>query len=400
MTTKRDFKSITRERQRKTGESYTAARVHVMRERAHLLGIPDESSPITPHVSEAPASEAPAIEPLALETPATETLTLEAAATELPEREAPATRPQARVEAVVLKVGTMSTARIRIQGEAEQVTLRSRDVFALAPGQVIALRIEKRWKHRGDAYASGTVERAWLDVSKLGLEPLPLDEDDLVDLREHYEHVRDPDPYAPLWRTLTAKPRRWCEMDGIAWGAFPDGDRDGSPTCDASEMAAAGDLDGARELVMDTLLRDLRCLDAHAHLGMQLFDRSPARALVHYEIGVRIGELSLPDGFDGVLPWSCLYNRPFLRCLHGYALCLWRLGRTEEAIGVFERILSFNPNDNQGARFCWYEARQGRTWEQMQAQERAEAAARAEAVRKVRAAAPRRGSRDPGPRMS
>lgn len=78
-----------------------------------------------------------------------------------------------------------------------------------------------------------------------------------------------------------------------------------------------------------------RGLDAHAHLGSQLFDRAPARALVHYEIGVRLGELSLPEGFDGVLTWSCLYNRPFLRCMHGYGLCLWRLGRTDEAIQVF-----------------------------------------------------------------
>jgi tetratricopeptide (TPR) repeat protein len=162
-------------------------------------------------------------------------------------------------------------------------------------------------------------------------------------------------------------------------------------------MAAAGDLDGARELVMDTLLRDLRCLDAHAHLGSQLFDRSPARALVHYEIGMRIGELSLPDGFDGVLAWSCLYNRPFLRCLHGYGLCLWRLGRSEEAVQVFERILAFNPNDNQGARFSWSDACQGLTWEQAQAEEQAEAERRAEAVRKVRATQGRRVSRDPDP---
>lgn len=25
----------------------------------------------------------------------------------------------------------------------------------------------------------------------------------------------------------------------------------------------------------------------------------------------------------GVPPWSALYNRPYLRCLHGYGLCLW-----------------------------------------------------------------------------
>ena len=38
MTTHRDLKRIIRERQSKTGESYTAARSHVMRERATLLG--------------------------------------------------------------------------------------------------------------------------------------------------------------------------------------------------------------------------------------------------------------------------------------------------------------------------------------------------------------------------
>lgn len=38
MTTHRDLKRIIRERQSKTGESYAAARSHVMRERAALLG--------------------------------------------------------------------------------------------------------------------------------------------------------------------------------------------------------------------------------------------------------------------------------------------------------------------------------------------------------------------------
>ena len=38
MTRKRDLKRIIRERQSKTGESYTTARIHVMRERTVLLG--------------------------------------------------------------------------------------------------------------------------------------------------------------------------------------------------------------------------------------------------------------------------------------------------------------------------------------------------------------------------
>jgi hypothetical protein len=64
-----------------------------------------------------------------------------------------------------------------------------------------------------------------------------------------------------------------------------------------------------------------------------------------------------------------IYNRPFLRCLHGYGLCLWRLGRLAEAQQTFERVLSLNPNDNQGVRFCWEDVRHGRSWEDMQQRE-------------------------------
>jgi hypothetical protein len=36
---------------------------------------------------------------------------------------------------------------------------------------------------------------------------------------------------------------------------------------------------------------DLRCLDAHAHLGNLLFDHSPADAMRHSKVGLRTGEL-------------------------------------------------------------------------------------------------------------
>jgi tetratricopeptide (TPR) repeat protein len=136
---------------------------------------------------------------------------------------------------------------------------------------------------------------------------------------------------------------------------------------------------------MDTLLRDLRCLDAHAHLGNLEFDRSPERAIVHYEIGLRRDELSLPQPFDGVLEWSRLFNRPFLRCLHGYnGICLWRLGRTREAVEVFERILAFNPNDNQGVRFCWHDVREGLSWDEAQERDDLAEAKQANAIRAAR----------------
>lgn len=123
-------------------------------------------------------------------------------------------------------------------------------------------------------------------------------------------------------------------------------------------------------------LEDLRSHYEHTHLGNLEFERGPKRAAVHYDMRIRIGELSLPRDFDGVLSWGLIYNRPFLRCLHGYGLCQWRLGRLEEAERVFERILSLNPNDKQGVRFCWNDVRDGRSWEETQERDDERAASR------------------------
>jgi tetratricopeptide (TPR) repeat protein len=261
------------------------------------------------------------------------------------------------------------------------------------------VKIEKRWILGDNHQASGRIEDARIDIPALGLVPLPLRGGELVDLSDHYEPPSDLDPYAPLWRELTAKPRAWYEMDPIAWGTSPSSPPDDNPpVLEAIELNDQGDLEGARQLLMDTLLDDLRYLDAHAHLGSFAFDRSPERALVHYEIGVRIGELSLPEPFDGVLPWSGLYNRPFLRCLHGYGRCLWRLGRTDEARRVFERILALNPYDNQGARLSWFDVREGLTWDEAQARAALAEAEREKAVRAAPTARLRQhrgGARDP-----
>ena len=64
----------------------------------------------------------------------------------------------------------------------------------------------------------------------------------------------------------------------------------------------------------------------------------------------------------GAIP-TCPANRPFLRCLHGYGLCLWRLDRRDEAAAVFRRMLWLNPADNQGARFLAGQLASGERWE-------------------------------------
>lgn len=159
----------------------------------------------------------------------------------------------------------------------------------------------------------------------------------------------------------TAKPRRCYELNEIAWGAVPDADPDDNPTIEATELRK--DVEGAHDLLMATLGHDLRCLDAHAHLGNLVFDDSPERALMHYEIGMRIASYRLER-----TSMACSHGAAsttdltYLRCVHGYGLSLWRLGRTDAAARVFERILALNPNDNQGARFCLFDLRDGLTW--------------------------------------
>lgn len=338
MTNHRELKDRVRRRMEITGESYAAARAHVMKARAQHLGLESTSATDQARPSEAnPAITAKTVE-------------------SLPER----------VEAIVLKVNERS-ARVRILGEPGEVTLRAGTLDLVVPGHVITVSLKRRWRWRGDAYASGTIEARRIDIDALGLVPLPVRDFGLMDLRRTYEPFRHPEPYAPLWRKLTAKPRQALVMDKLAEGVELDEHglpvfRDSDPVCDAVELRNAGYIDEAIDLLMDLLHRDLRCLDAHAHLGTFTLDLDAEQALAHYEVGRRIGELSLPPRFDGVLVWGRIENRPFLRCLQGEGLALWRLDRFAEAERVFLRLLSFSPNDNQGARDCLLDVRAGLSW--------------------------------------
>ena len=98
-------------------------------------------------------------------------------------------------------------------------------------------------------------------------------------------------------------------------------------------------------------------------------------------MGFRIGELSFDSDFNGVLKWGFLENRPYLRCLHGYGLCHWRLGNVTEARAIFERMLWLNPTDNQGARYLLQAIDQGQSWEQMKAADEQERAKSRQALR-------------------
>lgn len=198
-------------------------------------------------------------------------------------------------------------------------------------------------------------------MAALGLVPLRLHPRGIWKPDEHY--WGEPDEPIEEWAKpiITRGPRPEFVMEQILPG-FDSADIDSDPIIESNDLKDAGDRDGARQILIKLCQADLRCLDAHAHFGNLAFNFSPKEAIRHYQVGVRIGELSLGADFDGLLPWGYIDNRPFLRCMSGLGLCLWRLNRFAEAKLLFERMLWLNPSDNQGVRFLIDEVRAEQPW--------------------------------------
>ena len=249
----------------------------------------------------------------------------------------------------------------RLPAKDRVVTIRPSGPWDVAPGEIITVAPRKQWRYGGHPYLSGEINAWRLDIAALGLTPLKLEERGMWDPKDHY--WGEPDEPIEEWAKpiISQGPRPEYEMGQVLPGENPD-DPDTDPILEAVELKEARDSLGAHRRLMTLLAADLRCLDAHAHLGNFVFDHSPEKAIRHYEVGVRIGDLSLGEGFNGVLHWGHIKNRPFLRCMQGYGLCLWRLGQLKEAEEVFTRMLWLNPTDNQGVRFLLSEVRERKVW--------------------------------------
>jgi hypothetical protein len=264
------------------------------------------------------------------------------------------------VDLVVVAV-TERAARCRLPGSERVITLRAGSLHRVVPGHVVTVQPNKHWRHNGHPYLSGKIASTRIDAAALGLTPLALNEFGSWDPGEEY-WGEEGEPIDDWAKPIIARgPRPMFEMVQVLPGSDPD-DFDSDPILEANDLKDAGDTAGAQNTLAKMLEVDLRCLDAHAHLGNIAFRHSPHWALSHYEVGVRIGELSLGAGFDGVLAWGLIDNRPFLRCMHGYGLSLWRLERWKEAEQVFERMLWMNPSDNQGIRGLLPDVRAREPW--------------------------------------
>jgi hypothetical protein len=241
-------------------------------------------------------------------------------------------------EAVVLR-RSVKAARVRVLATGEVLTVRASDLWHVMPGHVVTLVLNRHWRHLGHLYGEGELRDARIDVPALGLPPLQLEERGLLEV---------------------AGARTAYEMEQVLPWTRPGSNFD--PILVAVERKQRGNIRGAVLLLMDLLTEDLRCLDAHVHLGNLVFPTHPEHALIHYEVGVAIGEHALGPAFTGALPWSYLDNRPFLRCLHAQGLALWRLVRLEEAARTFKQLLLLDPADGQGAESLLAEVKAGRPW--------------------------------------
>jgi tetratricopeptide (TPR) repeat protein len=87
----------------------------------------------------------------------------------------------------------------------------------------------------------------------------------------------------------------------------------------------------------------------------QLYGKNnePGIAKTLYEQAIANARRYIPKAFikgEDRAIWAYLENRPFLRMLAGYAMLVEQYEGIGKAIPLYEEILSFNPNDNQGIR--------------------------------------------------
>ncbi|MBN1226498.1 MAG: tetratricopeptide repeat protein [Deltaproteobacteria bacterium] len=265
------------------------------------------------------------------------------------------------VELVTLSVKERA-ARCHLLGSDRIITLRASGLWELVPGAIVTVMPRKHWHYGGHPYLSGEIQSTRIDIKALDLVPLVLLDMGMWNPEEEY-WGEDDEPIEEWAKLIIAHgPRSMFAMEQVLLGEEPDNPFN-DPITRSNDLKDADERAEAIKILMDLCQADLRCLDAHSHLGNFLFDHDPQDAIRHYEVGLRIGELSLGDDFTGVLPWNLIDNRPFLRCMHGYGLCLWRLGCFEEAEYIFEQMLWLNPSDNQGARFLIDEVKVRTAWE-------------------------------------
>lgn len=163
--------------------------------------------------------------------------------------------------------------RRKLNLQQKQLALESHSPDARSAGEVVAVKPRNRWTCAPTAITCQEQSSMW-------------------DPREHYWGGKS-EPIGRWARQIIAHgPRPQFEMEQI----LPGQDRDdpfSDSVLEANYLKDSGNCRGVYTILMSLCQADLRCLDAHSHLGNLLSDRRPEGAIRHYEAGFRIGELFL-----------------------------------------------------------------------------------------------------------
>lgn len=93
-------------------------------------------------------------------------------------------------------------------------------------------------------------------------------------------------------------------------------------------------------------------IDLHAHQSFTFLEQDkPKKALDAALSGLAAGNRLIPESFSGAIEWGYVENRPYLRALQGAMLAYVRLRRHKDAATLIDKMLAYNPNDNQGSRY-------------------------------------------------
>lgn len=136
---------------------------------------------------------------------------------------------------------------------------------------------------------------------------------------------------------------------------FGDNDERLSRELDALfERYESGQLKPARYVtaLREFITRHPRYIEADAMLGLALLDQDkPRQSLEAAQRGLRTGEKAIPADFRGAIDWRRPTNRGFLQCADAVARAHVALGEHREAARILEKMLAWNPADQQGAAY-------------------------------------------------
>lgn len=119
-------------------------------------------------------------------------------------------------------------------------------------------------------------------------------------------------------------------------------------TYDTGEISEASYINKLRRLAQ----REPDFIDIHAHLAYAFLEQNtPRKALNAALKGLAAGNRLIPESFSGEIIWMHPENLPYLRALYAAILANVHLQRHQDAIMLIEKILAYNPEDNQGTRW-------------------------------------------------